>query len=61
MYSPADSLVSNACRGEGFDDLERGNNCLFACTGITESELVRGVHYRHESSPFPYGEGVRAV
>jgi fructose-1,6-bisphosphatase II len=27
------------------DDLVKGNNCFFACTGITDGELVRGVHY----------------
>jgi fructose-1,6-bisphosphatase II len=27
------------------DDLVSGNNCFFACTGITDGELVRGVHY----------------
>ncbi|MGH9189476.1 MAG: class II fructose-bisphosphatase [Acidimicrobiales bacterium] len=27
------------------DDLVAGNNCFFACTGITDGELVRGVHY----------------
>ena len=29
----------------GLDDLARGDNCLFACTGVTDGELVRGVHY----------------
>jgi fructose-1,6-bisphosphatase II len=27
------------------DDLVRGNNCFFAATGITDGELLRGVHY----------------
>jgi fructose-1,6-bisphosphatase II len=27
------------------DDLVSGDNCFFACTGITDGELVRGVHY----------------
>ncbi len=27
------------------DDLIRGNNCFFAATGITDGELLRGVHY----------------
>ena len=27
------------------DDLVAGDNCVFACTGITDGELVRGVHY----------------
>ncbi len=29
----------------GTDDLVSGDNCVFACTGITDGELVRGVHY----------------
>src|SRR5918994_1081032 len=29
------------------DDLVRGNNCFFAATGITDGELLRGVHYDH--------------
>lgn len=27
------------------DDLVSGDNCFFACTGITDGELVKGVHY----------------
>ena len=27
------------------DDLVGGNNCFFAATGITDGELMRGVHY----------------
>lgn len=27
------------------DDLVRGDNCFFAATGITDGELMRGVHY----------------
>lgn len=27
------------------DDLVAGDNCFFACTGITDGELVKGVHY----------------
>ncbi|MCB0995164.1 MAG: class II fructose-bisphosphatase [Acidimicrobiales bacterium] len=27
------------------DDLVRGNNCFFAATGITDGELLKGVHY----------------
>ena len=27
------------------DDLVRGDNCFFAATGITDGDLVRGVHY----------------
>ncbi len=29
----------------GLDDLAKGNDTFFACTGITDGELVRGVHY----------------
>jgi fructose-1,6-bisphosphatase II len=29
------------------DDLVSGNNCFFAATGITDGELLRGVHYDH--------------
>ncbi len=29
----------------GLDDLCRGDDAFFACTGITDGELVRGVHY----------------
>ena len=29
----------------GIDDLVSGDNCFFACTGITDGELVRGVRY----------------
>ncbi len=27
------------------DDLVRGNNCFFAATGITDGDLLKGVHY----------------
>jgi fructose-1,6-bisphosphatase II len=27
------------------DDLVQGNNCFFAATGITDGELLKGVHY----------------
>ena len=27
------------------DDLVSGDNCFFAATGITDGELLRGVHY----------------
>ena len=29
----------------GTDDLVRSDNCFFAATGITDGELLRGVHY----------------
>jgi fructose-1,6-bisphosphatase II len=32
------------------DDLVRGNNCFFAATGITDGELVRGVHYTSDGA-----------
>jgi fructose-1,6-bisphosphatase II len=31
------------------DDLVRGNDVFFALTGVTDGELVKGVHY------FPHG------
>jgi fructose-1,6-bisphosphatase II len=27
------------------DDLVRGDNCFFAATGVTDGELLKGVHY----------------
>jgi len=27
------------------DDLVRGDNCFFAATGVTDGDLLRGVHY----------------
>ncbi|HUP68397.1 MAG TPA: class II fructose-bisphosphatase [Acidimicrobiales bacterium] len=29
------------------DDLVKGNNCFFAATGITDGEMLKGVHYTH--------------
>ncbi|HLY82522.1 MAG TPA: class II fructose-bisphosphatase [Acidimicrobiales bacterium] len=29
----------------GTDDLVRGDNCFFAATGVTDGELLRGVHF----------------
>jgi fructose-1,6-bisphosphatase II len=29
----------------GTDDLVKGDNCFFAATGITDGELLKGVHY----------------
>jgi fructose-1,6-bisphosphatase II len=29
----------------GIDELVSGNNCFFAATGITDGELLKGVHY----------------
>ena len=30
----------------GTDDLVRGNNVFFCATGVTDGDLLRGVHYR---------------
>jgi len=32
------------------DDLVAGDNCFFACTGITDGELVQGVHYDQDGA-----------
>jgi fructose-1,6-bisphosphatase II len=32
----------------GTDDLVSGDNCFFAATGITDGDLVKGVHYADE-------------
>jgi fructose-1,6-bisphosphatase II len=32
------------------DDLVRGDNCFFAATGITDGELMKGVHYDHRGA-----------
>ena len=29
----------------GIDDLVRGDNCFFAATGVTDGDLLKGVHY----------------
>ncbi|MGH9282231.1 MAG: class II fructose-bisphosphatase [Acidimicrobiales bacterium] len=29
----------------GTDDLVKGNNCFFAATGVTDGEMLKGVHY----------------
>jgi fructose-1,6-bisphosphatase II len=35
----------------GTDDLVQGDNCFFAATGITDGELLKGVHFsRHTAS-----------
>jgi fructose-1,6-bisphosphatase II len=31
-------------------DLVSGDNCFFACTGITDGDLVKGVRYRRDSA-----------
>ncbi|MHB8663550.1 MAG: class II fructose-bisphosphatase [Acidimicrobiales bacterium] len=50
---PRDEDERRACLDAGYDldavltteDLVRGDNCFFAATGITDGELLRGVHY----------------
>jgi len=32
------------------DDLVQGDNCFFAATGITDGELLHGVHYDHNGA-----------
>ncbi|HWC12306.1 MAG TPA: class II fructose-bisphosphatase [Acidimicrobiales bacterium] len=32
------------------DDLVKGNNCFFAATGVTDGELLRGVHYDRQGA-----------
>jgi fructose-1,6-bisphosphatase II len=32
------------------DDLVRGDNCFFAATGVTDGELLRGVHYEKDGA-----------
>jgi fructose-1,6-bisphosphatase II len=32
------------------DDFVSGNNCFFAATGVTDGELVRGVHYDRQGA-----------
>ena len=34
----------------GTDDLVRGNNCFFAATGVTDGEMLRGVHYDRQGA-----------
>jgi fructose-1,6-bisphosphatase II len=50
---PRDDGERDAAKAAGYDlevtlttdDLVRGDNCFFAATGITDGELLRGVHY----------------
>jgi fructose-1,6-bisphosphatase II len=50
---PRDDTERKAAEDAGYDlsavltidDLVRGDNCFFAATGITDGELLRGVHY----------------
>jgi fructose-1,6-bisphosphatase II len=41
----AEDLGYDIGRVLGTDDLVEGDNCFFAATGITDGELLRGVHY----------------
>ncbi|MGH9177853.1 MAG: class II fructose-bisphosphatase [Acidimicrobiales bacterium] len=34
----------------GTDDLVRGNNCFFAATGVTDGEMLKGVHYDRQGA-----------
>ncbi len=34
----------------GIDDLVKGDNCFFAATGITDGELLHGVHFNSEGA-----------
>jgi len=53
LWPRPDSDDTEAARAKGLDlntvldinDLARSDDTLFACTGITDGELVRGVHY----------------
>jgi fructose-1,6-bisphosphatase II len=38
---PLDKILS-------IDDLVAGDNCFFAATGITDGELLKGVHYHRD-------------
>jgi fructose-1,6-bisphosphatase II len=50
---PRNEAEKNAALDQGYDldrilgtdDLVAGNNCFFAATGITDGELLKGVHY----------------
>jgi fructose-1,6-bisphosphatase II len=52
-FWPRDDAEREVMRGEGFtedqvfelDDLCKGDNVFFAATGITDGELVKGVHF----------------
>ena len=50
---PRDDAERAAAVAQGYDlaeilttdDLVRGDNCFFAATGVTDGELLKGVHY----------------
>ncbi|MEX2659648.1 MAG: class II fructose-bisphosphatase [Acidimicrobiales bacterium] len=41
----AEDLGYDLSRVLSLDDLVQGDNCFFACTGITDGEVLKGVHY----------------
>ena len=41
------------------DDLVSGDNCFFAATGITDGELLKGVHYHRRGAPPVAGHAVQ--
>jgi fructose-1,6-bisphosphatase II len=51
---PRDETEAEAARAAGYDldkvlttdDLVRGHNVFFAATGVTDGDLLRGVHYQ---------------
>ena len=53
LWPRPDTNDADLAREKGLDlatvfamgDLARGDNCFFACTGVTDGELVHGVHY----------------
>jgi fructose-1,6-bisphosphatase II len=40
----------NLDRKLGTDDLVAGDNCFFAATGITDGDLLRGVHFNAQGA-----------
>ena len=43
------------------DDLVAGDNCFFAATGITDGELLKGVHYDARAGPHAVARDALAV
>jgi fructose-1,6-bisphosphatase II len=56
--SPRDEAERRAALDAGYDleavlttdDLVKGDNCFFSATGITDGELLHGVHYHHHGA-----------
>ena len=54
---PRNETERNQAIAEGYDldqtltadDLVSGDNCFFAATGITDGDLLRGVHYERNT------------